>query len=86
MNKCASLCPEESSDLRLTNFINDLNNEFGNLNCGCHPTATWNIAVDLLENCKYNFHNVGKHVPENPKCNFWNRLYETQIKPKIIIQ
>lgn len=83
--KCASLCEEENSDLKLTNFINDLNNEFGNLSCSCHPSATWNIAVDLLRNCKYDFHTVGnveKIVTENPKCNFWNRLYENQIKSK----
>ncbi len=82
--KCASLCEEENSDLRLSNFINDLNNEFGNLNCSCHPFATWNIAVDLLKNCKYDFHTVGKGVPKNPKCNFWNRLYENHIEPKMI--
>ena len=84
--KCASLCEKENSDDELTNFIKELNDELGNLSCYCHPNATWNIAVDLLKNCTYKFHSVGKGVAENPKCNFWNSIYENQIKLKLINQ
>lgn len=78
--KCASLCPEYLSDERLDSFIGKLNETFSHMSCECHPNATWKIGVDLMKDCKYNFHNTWEG---NPPCGFERRLILNEIKPMI---
>ena len=77
--KCASLCEKENADSNLERFIVNLNENFGERSCVCHPNDEWHIAVDLLKNCTYDFHTTGKGNPKNPLCQFWSNLYEHEI-------
>ncbi len=74
---CSHLCYEDGADEKFMNFVTALNEHFGERSCACHPDVTWEVAVDLLANCKYDFHtNDG----ENPNCKFWERLLENEVK------
>jgi hypothetical protein len=75
--KCALLCEDENSENKLNTFVEDLNEQFGDKSCNCHTNLTWEIGVDLMEDCKFHFHGTNKR---NPDCGFFERLYKNEIQ------
>ena len=78
--KCATLCNEENSEDNLDNLIKELNEKFGDKSCACHPDKVWKIGVDVMEDCKYHFHDTWE---KNPPCTFDDRLIKNEILPYI---
>ena len=77
--KCAALCVENDAEKKHDSLIKELNRKFRHFGCACHPDWEWRIAVDLMSNCKFKFHdNVWN---QNPSCGFWDILYKNEVLP-----